>query len=101
MLGHGWLRDSHGRPSILVPRARHRHRSALSCFLVGRHAVVCGALEELIQQLLELQLVVEFEDAVGKSMPEQKPVQMVSADDQSPDCQPQKLYAFAGCNKKG
>jgi hypothetical protein len=98
MLGHGWSRDSHCRPSILVPRARYGHRSAFSCFLVGRHAVVGCALEELIQQLLQIQLVVDFEDAVGKSMPEQKPVQMVSADDQSPDCQPQKLYAFAGCN---
>ena len=63
---HGWSRDSHCRPSILVPRARDGHRSALSCFLVGRHAVAGGALEELIQQLLQLQLVVVFGHAGSK-----------------------------------
>jgi len=46
--------------------ARDGHRSALSCFLVGRHAVAGGALEELIQQLLQLQLVVVFGHAGSK-----------------------------------
>jgi hypothetical protein len=41
-------------------------------------------LEELAEKLLQFQLAIEFENAVGKCVSQQKLVQMVSADDQSP-----------------
>src|SRR5579859_6127923 len=53
--------------------------------LVSHNAVVDRAVKELIEQLMQFQLTVQFHDGVGKSLAAEELKQMIAREHQGPD----------------